>query len=200
MMARRKPRKGKGPSRPPKLRRASSARTHKGREFRPEASGSSFDFRYLDHPADVGFVAWGKTLEETFAAAAQAMCEFGWELSTVKPRERIAIRVRAATLEDLLYSWLSEILFLCDAEKWVFKRFKVHTVREQRTSRQSNELSAETQRGSSASTWEVRATGSGEKFDKARHKARTYIKAVTYHQLEVKQTAKGWEATVYLDV
>jgi SHS2 domain-containing protein len=150
----------------------------------------------LDHPADVGFVARGKTLEEAFAAAAQAMCEFGWELSKVKPRERIAIRVRAANLEDLLYSWLSEILFLCDAEKWVFRRFKVHRVNKE-------QLATEAQRSQSQATqsvWGITATGAGEKFDKSRHRARTYIKAVTYHQLAVKQTAKGWEVTVYLDV
>jgi SHS2 domain-containing protein len=40
----------------------------------------------------------------------------------------------------------------------------------------------------------------GGKFDKARHRAGTYIKAVTYHQLSVKKTGEGWKATVYLDV
>jgi SHS2 domain-containing protein len=40
----------------------------------------------------------------------------------------------------------------------------------------------------------------GEKYDKARHRAGTYIKAVTYHQLSVQRTPEGWKATVYLDV
>ncbi|MGH8459275.1 MAG: archease [Nevskiales bacterium] len=40
----------------------------------------------------------------------------------------------------------------------------------------------------------------GEKFSKKRHRSRTYIKAVTYHQLSVKQSPAGWRATVFLDV
>ena len=48
--------------------------------------------------------------------------------------------------------------------------------------------------------WEIRGVARGEKFTKRRHRARTYIKAVTYHQLAVRQTSAGWSATVYLDV
>ena len=40
----------------------------------------------------------------------------------------------------------------------------------------------------------------GEKFDKARHRAGTYIKAVTYHELRVEKIADGWKGRVYLDV
>ena len=150
-------------------------------------------FQFLDHPADVGFIARGGTLEETFAAAAQALVEFGWSLKTVRSREAVEVRARAATLEDLLYSWLSEILFLCDAEQWVFCDFAVESVRQAET-----ECTAEA--SLEEGVWEVRATAHGEKFDTARHRPRTYIKAVTYHQLSVKQSRRGWEITVYIDV
>ena len=46
----------------------------------------------------------------------------------------------------------------------------------------------------------LRGMAYGEKFDKARHHAGTYIKAVTYHQLRVEQTHEGWRAQVFLDV
>ncbi len=188
-------------------------------------------FKFLDHPADVGFVAHGKTLPETFAAAAQALCDFGWELKNVQPRQQMEIRARAATLEDLLYSWLSEILFLTDAEQWVFRRFQVHEVREQSEKEKegTERLTAEVQSargksddesvaadsspppnsasspvahatGEGLTAWEIRATAQGEKFNPARHRSRTYIKAVTYHQLSIKKTPRGWQATVFLDV
>ncbi len=188
-------------------------------------------FKFLDHPADVGFVAHGKTLPETFAAAAQALCDFGWELKNVQPRRQVEIRARAATLEDLLYSWLSEILFLTDAEQWVFHRFQVHEVREQSEKEKggTERLTAEAQSarrksgdksaavdssplpnsasspvahatGEGLTAWEIRATAQGEKFVPARHRSRTYIKAVTYHQLSIKKTPRGWQATVFLDV
>jgi SHS2 domain-containing protein len=189
------------------------------------------NFKFLDHPADVGFVAHGKTLPETFAAAAQALCDFGWELKNVQPRRQVEIRARAASLEDLLYSWLSEILFLTDAEQWVFRRFQVHEVREQSEKEKegAEQLTAEAQSarrksddesaaadssplpnsasspvahatGEGLTAWEIRATAQGEKFNPARHRSRTYIKAATYHQLSIKKTPRGWQATVFLDV
>ncbi len=243
MAARKKPRHGKSSSR--KKKRVPPY-GDKPRTSSKLTGSAKKPFKFLDHPADVGFVAHGKTLPKTFAAAAQALCDFGWELKNVQPRRQVEIRARAATLEDLLYSWLSEILFLTDAEQWVFRRFQIHEVREQSEKEKggTERLTAEAQRarrksdhartgiaatefpteptgpsgralgqkpraeafrtspglGESQGAWEIRATAQGEKFVPARHRSRTYIKAVTYHQLSVKKTRTGWQATVFLDV
>lgn len=140
-------------------------------------------YEFLDHPADVGLTARGATLEDCFAAAAEAVNEFGWETGRAEPLETTRVRVRAATLEDLMFTWLSELLYLSDGEQWMFRRFEVSTVRR-----------------SGEQEWEIEATAQGEKFDEARHRARTCVKAVTYHQLAVRETPAGWEATVFLDV
>jgi SHS2 domain-containing protein len=139
-------------------------------------------------------VARGRTLAELFANAARAMCDYGGETARVRPRETIRMHARAATLEDLLFSWLSEILFLTDAERWVFGVFEVSSIEQPFDYAQGKQPSGE------AKLWEIEAFGRGERFDKARHRARTYIKAVTYHQLAVRETRDGWQATVYLDV
>lgn len=177
-----KGRRGKGASREAKKKRAARRTTT-----------PALPYEYLGHPADVGFLARGKTLEELFAAAAQAMVAYGWELERVKARAAVEIRARAATLEDLLYSWLSEVLFLADAERWVFKSFLVREVK-------SSPGPPPLEEAQGKAVWEVRATARGERFVKSRHRARTYIKAVTYHQLAVTQARQGWQATVYLDV
>jgi SHS2 domain-containing protein len=139
----------------------------------------------------VGFLARGKNLQELFAAAASALCEYGWQVNTVTPSETVRLRVRAATMEDLLFTWLSEVLFLADAEQWIFKNFKVSAVEQTMPSR-------DTQKG--PPLWQIDGQAQGERFADKRHRARTYIKAVTYHQLSVKETKAGWQATVYLDV
>ena len=226
MAARQKSRHGKGSSR--KKKRVPPY-GDKPRTSSKLTGSAKKPFKFLDHPADVGLVARGRTLEKTFAAAAQALCEFGWELRNVRPRRQMEIRARAASLEDLLCSWLSEILFLTDAEQWVFRRFQVKSIRReeveeftaetQRTQRKASDpaagaagLSAEERRTPFDSTksesqptesqgaWEIQATAQGEKFNPARHRSRTYIKAVTYHQLSVKKIRTGWQATVFLDV
>ncbi|MFQ5751250.1 MAG: archease, partial [bacterium] len=40
----------------------------------------------------------------------------------------------------------------------------------------------------------------GEKIDEARHEIYTEVKAVTYHDLYIKQIAQGWEAQVIFDL
>lgn len=179
-----KGRRGKGASR--EARKKTGAKPAK-----PRGAGKPYTF--LDHPADVGFVARGHTLTELFESAAAAVLDYGWELDTVRERDQVNLRARAATLEDLLFSWLAELVYLADAEHWVFKRVHV---------RQLEPPHASPPEGAPAQkpAWEVRGAAFGERFEKARHRARTYIKAVTYHQLAVEESPTGWQATVFLDV
>jgi protein archease len=138
----------------------------------------SVPFEILEHPADVGFLAHGRTLEELFANAALAMMSLGWELDAVEEKERRQIEATGEDTETLLYDWLSSILAIADAEGMIFRRFEVSELGEGRARGQ---------------VW-------GEPFDKSRHHALTYVKAVTLHQFEVRQTGQGWTARVYVDV
>ena len=146
-------------------------------------------FEVIEHPADVGFVAYGATLEELFAHAALALLSLACELEAVDERERREIEATGPDLEALLFAWLAEILASADAEQLVFRRVEVTAL----------EPGADAERAWAA-PGRVRGIAHGEPFDKARHRAGTYIKAVTYHQLRVESTAEGWRAQVYLDV
>ena len=55
-------------------------------------------FEILEHPADVGFMAYGATLEELFANATLAMFSLACDLETVQETEHHKIE---ATGEDL---------------------------------------------------------------------------------------------------
>lgn len=135
-------------------------------------------FEILEHPADIGFVAYGRTLEELFENAALAMVSLACELDSVEERVSRFVQTTGSDNEALLYGWLAEVLAAADAEQLVFRRADVTAV------------------------GKGRACGTlyGEAYDKERHQAGTYIKAVTYHQLRVEQTDEGWRAQVYLDV
>jgi SHS2 domain-containing protein len=135
-------------------------------------------YEIMEHPADVGFRAYGATLEELFANAAEAMMSLGCALENVEEHERRELVARGENLDALLYDWLTEILAIADAEQLVFCRGEVTQV----------------------AGGKARGVVFGEKFDKSRHRAGTYIKAVTYHQLQIEQTEEGWRAQVFLDV
>jgi len=135
-------------------------------------------FEIIEHPADVGFVAYGATLEELFANAALAMMTLACEPAGLEERERREIEVAASDTELLLYAWLAEILAISDAEQLFFRRAEGVVLEEGR----------------------ARGVVHGEKYDKARHRAGTYIKAVTLHQFRIEKTEEGWKARIFLDV
>ena len=135
-------------------------------------------FEIIEHPADVGFIAYGKTLGELLENAALAMMTLGCELEAIEESERREIRASGVDHEALLFDWLAEILAVADAEGLALRRVEVTRVGQ----------------------GTVQGVVYGEKFDKARHRAGTYIKAVTYHELRVEKTEQGWKGRVYLDV
>jgi len=135
-------------------------------------------FEILEHPADVGFLAHGETREELFQNAAAAMFSLACDPAAIEEKERRELLAEGEGIEALLYAWLAEVLAVADAEGLVFRRAEVGEISERR----------------------VRGVAYGEKFDRTRHHAGTYIKAVTFHQLEVRQSEQGWRARVFLDV
>ena len=135
-------------------------------------------FRILEHTADVGFVAFGSTREETFANAARALFDLMVDLDTIDPGEDIPVRVEGADPESLLVNWLSELLYLHDTEGWLFRDFEIQNLRDD----------------------SLAAIARGEKLQRLRHQVKLQVKAITYHQLALERTPEGWRAQVYVDI
>jgi len=82
-------------------------------------------FEILEHPADVGFLAYGATLNELFANSALAMISLACEVEGVRETEQRKIEAAGEDVESLLYAWLSEVLAVMDAERLVLRRAAV---------------------------------------------------------------------------
>lgn len=128
-------------------------------------------YSFVEHTADIAIKAYGKNLFECFENAAVAMFDIISDTKKIKPVGEYKIILKADNLELLLVDWLSKLLYLHDANNFLFCKFKVEKLDE------------------SASVLEAQAWG--EEFDKARHPIGKEIKAVTYHMLEVNK-AKGY--------
>jgi len=140
-------------------------------------------FTFLEDMAisDMAFEATGDTTAELFQAAALALFEGMADTHRLRLRVRKEIHLRHAQIDQLMYDWLSELIYLKDAEGLLFGEFKV-------------ELSQN-------SEWNLTATVRGEPIDPKRHGLRADAKAVTYHQFEVAQTETGgWKARVVVDI
>jgi SHS2 domain-containing protein len=144
----------------------------------------SIPYEIIEHPADVGFFAYGRTLAELFENAALAMCTLACAAEKIEETKQRDVVVRGADLESLLFAWLAEILGIADAERLVFRRVVVTQLREPKD----------------GVPGEARGIAYGEIFDRARHAAGTYIKAVTLHQFMVERTPDGFRCRVFLDL
>lgn len=138
-------------------------------------------YTFIDHTADVAADLTGRTVEELFASAAQAMTDTVTDLSSVRPVITQSVTVEAGAIEDLLVDWLNELLY----------RFEVQNVLV------SDATVTIEERGG---RWYLGATIAGEIFDPSRHPSRVGIKSATYHNLSVTRAAEGWRARIVFDI
>ena len=135
-------------------------------------------YETFDHTADVGIRVFGRTVEEVFVNAAYALFDQWTDLKKVRGKISQEISIQGADREDLLVRWLGELLFLGESRGVLFKEFKIRRL----------------------DSTSLKAVARGEIFDPSRHRFKTEIKAITYHQVEVKEVDGKWEGRVILDV
>ncbi len=140
-------------------------------------------FEYLDHTADIKFRAYGATPEEMLSNAGAALFKVMVDPSTVNVNESWKVELEALNLEQLAYAWLSEIVFLFETESAVFARFDVKL--------QKKEIESE--------SWMLRGVLGGERIDLSRHSFENEVKAVTWHEFQIKDNGI-WCLQVVLDV
>lgn len=145
-------------------------------------AGQEAGFEILDHPADMGLRVWAPTLGSLFSTAGEALTSVLFDLDTIEKTSQQVVEVKAADLELLLYNWLSEILFLFDAEGWIFSALEIVEI------------------DSDAEGSFLKARARGQEFDPEVHQVKTYVKAVTLHQLQISSLAQGYDAVIYLDI
>ena len=143
---------------------------------------SPYRFREDVAIADVAFEAWGATLEELFVAAADATANtMAEDLDAIGDRQRRSIRLEEESTDLLLFRLLEELVYFKDAEGLLLR---VPAVRIHRQD----------------GVFVLEAEARGEPLDPLRHRLQADVKAVTLHRLRVERTARGWEATVVLDI
>jgi SHS2 domain-containing protein len=143
--------------------------------------GEHTGFKILEHTADKGVRAWGKTLEELFENASRGM--YRLVIDPTGKQADVAMPISVEVPEpidrsDLLVKWLRELIYLTDVQKVVFTDFTVQQVTETTVVGEARGLIVE----------------DNSILDGAP------VKAVTYHGLRLEQTPEGWKAEFYVDV
>ena len=134
--------------------------------------------------ADICYEAYGKNLNEVFENCALAIFELSAEISTVKAKQRLEIEIEHEKLDNLLYDFLSEILYLKDAKYVVFKKVKVK-ITQAKKENEKNKLNAVLY---------------GDTIDSETQKLENDIKAITMHMFYLKKEKNNWKARVVVDI
>jgi|SRR3989344_5123310 len=132
-------------------------------------------YEFLEHTADIKFKAYGKTLEEAFENTTLAISEYLSREEKISSKKGKTITIHGTDLENLLYNFLDEIIYLLDAENFLVAKAEVKIL--------GNNL---------------KATLYGD--DSKNYKDLDHIKSPTYAEMHVKKSNKGWEIQAVMDV
>ena len=127
-------------------------------------------YEFFDVTADIGFWAYGKTLEESFENAGLAMFDVITDIGKVAKTESRTITVESEDKVSLLYDFLEELLIIYELELIMFSNFDVAISKE-------NILGNE--------VYKLEAIATGETIDWNIHERRSEVKAITFHMMDV---------------
>ena len=141
-------------------------------------------YRFLEHTADVEYIAYGKDERECFSNALMAMFDTASYLAKLErsKEKRIIMKVksRASRTEDLLWYLLQDVLSMTDA-----KGLFAYSVKRLRIGESGTKRTAEA---------ELLAR---ERSDQA---SKLDVKGVSRYELSLRRTGRRLEAHVVLDV
>ena len=131
--------------------------------------------RFVDHTSEVGLEVRAGSFGELLAESARGLASLLLrEVSAEASGETREFEVSSHDREALLVDWLNELLFEAEVRLWIPLEFEMLDVSDTR----------------------VRARARGIEVDLAP----SIVKAATFHGLQVRETADGFEAEVIFDV
>jgi SHS2 domain-containing protein len=136
-------------------------------------------FKYLEKIAiaDIAFEAYGKNLNEVFENSAYAFFDITCNPNTIKNKIKKIINIKAENEKDLLYNFLSELVFLKDSKQLIFNKVNLKI--------EKNKL---------------KAILFGDKIDYENQELRNDIKAITLHLFNLEKTKNGYKTRVVVDI
>lgn len=138
-------------------------------------------FEILEHTADIGIAAYGKTRKEVFINTAKGMFEIiAGENKNPKENFYDKIKLEADNLEGLLFAWLNELLYISETRLVILNKFHIKEL----------------------SDFQIKAEVEGMKINPPSIKIEKEIKAATYHRLEIKKDEESglWSAQIIFDI
>ena len=137
-------------------------------------------YKFFEHTADLGIEGHGKNLNELFKNCALAIFECTANIKKIDSKEERKIKLKNKKIDDLLYDFLSEIIYLRDADSIIFKDCDIKI--------------------GEGKEYVLNANLVGEHINHDKHELFKDIKAITLHMFEVKKVKNEWTAKMIVDI
>lgn len=135
-------------------------------------------YKTFNHTADLGIEVYGEDQKQLFVNAGFSLFDLITDMHKVEAKTSLPLSVEGMNLEDLMVSWLSELLYLHQVKGYLFRHFVIQDISEKA----------------------INANVKGEKFDPQRHELIREIKAATYHQIKVACENGTWISRIVFDI
>ena len=141
-----------------------------------------YKYKFLDHTADVGFEIESSSLNELFKASAILTFDVMADLKKVSPKITKKIKLKNSKIDNLLFNFIEELIFLKDSEYMLFSKFDIKITH------------------SIDNGFFLIAEIKGEKINPKKHELKTDVKAITLHKFYVKKIKKKFKTSIILDI
>lgn len=140
----------------------------------------SYEFLPAVALADIAFQVKADSWDHLFAGASEALTSVMVDMRDLASDRHLSINLSAPTVEDLLYDWLSEMVYLKDVEAFLAKSADISVT--------------------PGAIWSVSGTLNGDTIHPGTQRLGQDIKAVTYHMFRVSREGNDITAQVVVDV
>lgn len=145
------------------------------------------DFEYEDHTADIKVVGYGNTMKRAIEALMLGILNIMYDVEKVDPKETISFTIKANDILDIVFKIGSEVLNKFYVGKYAIRDIRVKNLRKEKENKEV--------------IWIANVVLHGEKYDVNKHGFKKEVKAVTYHDLDIKRIRKSlWISSMVVDI
>jgi SHS2 domain-containing protein len=135
-------------------------------------------YTLLEHPSDIGVEVYSDSLAHAFEEAVAGLFGIILDLSQVEPKHQKKFVIEAGDKEQLLVRWVGEVLFIFDSKGFIPKKTTVISLTDS----------------------SLKAIIDGDYYSQISHQTKVDVKAITYHQLIVREDQDGAYVRFFVDI
>ena len=140
------------------------------------------NYKFIDHTADIAVEVSAENYEDLFIVSAKAWRDSVVDELSPDNLEKKNLEFNENSIEELLVHFLSELNYLLLGSKWITTGVKQIKI---------NKLTNE---------WNLRAVILGIPFNEQQHNIKIEIKAITFHQMDVKYKDGKFQTRIVFDI